>query len=99
MEQSIAFLTNTILTAANVSIHITSQSTRRKSVPWWTPSVAQAIATRKRSFRYYLLYRADGHKFTRNRERARCQKKYTLGGETLILAMVSYEIKLHYTSE
>ena len=32
-EQGIAFLTDTILAAANASIPITSQSTRRKPVP------------------------------------------------------------------
>ena len=73
-EHGITFLTNTILAAASASIPITSPSTRRKSVPWWTPAVAHAIAKRKRAFRSFLRHRDNIHKLARNRERAICQR-------------------------
>ena len=73
-EHGIMFLTNTILSAANTSIPTTSPSIRRKSVPWWTTAVAQAIAKRKRAFRSFLRHRDEAHRLARNHERARCKK-------------------------
>ena len=39
-------------------------------MPWWSASVRQAIAKRKRSFRAYLRLRTDQTLVVRNRERA-----------------------------
>ena len=73
-EQGITFLTNNITSAANASIPSTSPSLRRKSVPWWSLEVAQAIARRKRAFRSYLRHKDNAHLIIRNQERARCKR-------------------------
>ena len=62
-----------MLTSAATTIPSTSSSIRRVPVPWWSSTVAQAIARRKRAFRCYLRHRDDTH-LVRNRERARCKK-------------------------
>ena len=73
-EQGIAFLTDTIISAANVSIPSTTPSPRRKRVPWWSLEVARAIAKRKRAFRSYLRLRDNHSLILRNKERAQCRK-------------------------
>ena len=73
-EQGIKFLTDTILHAAEASIPQTSTSGQQKRVPWWSPTVANAIAKRKRAFRQYLRNKTDATLLIRNRERARCRK-------------------------
>ena len=73
-EDGINFLTNTMLTSAAATIPSTSSSIRRTPVPWWSSTVAQAIAKRKRAFRCYLRHRDDAHLLARNRERARCKR-------------------------
>ena len=73
-EQGIAFLTDTIISAANVSIPSTTPSPRRKRVPWWSLEVARAIAKRKRAFRSYLRLRDNNSLILRNKERAQCRK-------------------------
>ena len=73
-EHGITFLTNTVLSAANASVPTTSPSRRRKTVPWWSLQVAQAIAKRKRAFRKYLRNRDNASLIERNKERASCKK-------------------------
>ena len=73
-EHGIQFLTNIIVAAAEASIPLTSPSGQRKRVPWWSSTVCQAIAKRKRAFRQYLRNKNDVTLILRNQERARCRK-------------------------
>ena len=73
-EHGIKFFTDTIFTAAQASVPLTTPSDQRKRVPWWSPAVAQAIAKRKRAFRQYLRNKTDATLLSRNQERARCRK-------------------------
>ena len=73
-ERAIAFLTDTILAAAEGSIPMTSPSSNHKRAPWWSQEVGNAIARRKRSFRQYLRHKNNTFLVQRNKDRARCQK-------------------------
>ena len=73
-ERAITFLTDTILAAAEGSIPMTSPSSKHRRVPWWSQTVGNAIARRKRSFRQYLRHKNNFFLVIRNKERARCQK-------------------------
>ena len=66
----ISYITDTIITAAKQSIPVTKPCKKGNAVPWWSPSVRQAIARRKRAFRAYLRLRTDEALVARNRERA-----------------------------
>ena len=73
-EDEISYITDTIISAAQRSIPITKPFNRGNAVPWWSASVRQAIAKRKRAFRAYLRLRTDHALVVRNRERANAKR-------------------------
>ena len=71
---AISHITETLKAAASQCIPLTKPCRKGLAVPWWSAEVRQAIAKRKRAFRFYLRHRTEHALINRNKERANAQR-------------------------